>query len=266
MSKTLPESNGLTPRSVSETRSLRSSNSERPWPISIGLIMMRSSSRTPASARLAVRWVLPMMRSSPPVAALIARACSTASPRATVVADQETLSREVEKTTLGLVFIREVMAGSFTWACSVGQYGGHVLVSRPPEAEGVRLVELVDGEVVELLVDDGPVELSARTFVEAVDSGDDERCQGSHGLFLSLVHLADLALAPLGRSRRALFDIGGERRSTPTSTGPAWPRHQHGPVTSLARHRHGPVTGGRQAARLEGGADGNMEMWPRAIV
>ena len=43
--------------------------------------------------------------------------------------------------------------------------GGHVFVGRPTEAKGVRFVELANGEVVELLVHDWPVELTVRAFI-----------------------------------------------------------------------------------------------------
>jgi hypothetical protein len=65
--------------------------------------------------------------------------------------------------------------GGFVGPGLVGRpVGGHVIVGRPTEAERVRLVELANGEVVELLVHERPVELAVRTFKEAVQAGEDE--------------------------------------------------------------------------------------------
>ena len=50
-----------------------------------------------------------------------APAAGVASPRTTVVPDQLAPVSVVEKTSFSLSFIREVMAGSFALACSVGQ-------------------------------------------------------------------------------------------------------------------------------------------------
>jgi hypothetical protein len=83
--------------------------------------MMRSSSRMPACARLAVRCALPMTSSSFLAPAITVGICSVASPRTRVVPDQFTSVSVVEKTIFSLLFIREVMAGSLALACSVGQ-------------------------------------------------------------------------------------------------------------------------------------------------
>jgi len=54
-----------------------------------------------------------------------------------------------------------------------------VLIGCATEAECVGLVELPNGEVVELRVDVRPVELAVRTFIEAIEADEDERCHGS---------------------------------------------------------------------------------------
>ena len=59
-----------------------------------------------------------------------------------------------------------------------------MFVGRTPEAERVRVIELADREASELFVDDRPVELTLRTFVEAVKADDDERRQCSQGSLL----------------------------------------------------------------------------------
>ena len=59
-----------------------------------------------------------------------------------------------------------------------------MFVGRPTEAESLRFVELANGEVVELLVHNRPVELAVRAFIEAVQADEDERSQNSHRLFL----------------------------------------------------------------------------------
>ena len=68
-----------------------------------------------------MRWALPITSTSPPGAVLIASIRSMASPSMMVLPDQLACSSAVEKTSLGLVFIREAMAGSLAWAWSVGQ-------------------------------------------------------------------------------------------------------------------------------------------------
>ena len=55
VSSTLPESNCFTWANLNAIRSSRSSKRERPCPMTVGLTMIRSSSRTPAAAKEAVR-------------------------------------------------------------------------------------------------------------------------------------------------------------------------------------------------------------------
>ena len=52
----------------------------------------------------------------------MASTCAVASPRMRVVPDQLASVSVVENTSFCMVFMREVMAGSLAWACSVGQW------------------------------------------------------------------------------------------------------------------------------------------------
>ena len=52
--------------------------------------------------------------------------------------------------------------------------GGHVFVGRATEAESLCFVELPNGEVIELLVNNRPVELTVLALIEAVKADEDE--------------------------------------------------------------------------------------------
>jgi hypothetical protein len=80
----------------------------------------------------------------------------------------------VEKTSFSLSFIRDVMAGSFAMACSVGQYAAMCANVARPKPIVSALSSWREAKSRELLVDDRPVQLAVGALVETVKACEDE--------------------------------------------------------------------------------------------